>query len=198
MEIALIVPLAVYAFSMAISPGPNNTILLALAGSRGVRATLPYLGALAAGLAVMLAATGAGLGVVVTTFPLLYDVLTWVGLAYILFLAVRIALSRAPSPGQQPATSQSVLGFLLFQWVNPKGWIAVATYMTAYVPSDQGVTVVTLGALLFVVVTLPSAGGWVLAGGALSRVITKPRSHRIFSLTMATLLVASMVPVVLG
>jgi threonine/homoserine/homoserine lactone efflux protein len=44
-------------------------------------------------------------------------------------------IPEAGSEGGKPAT---VWGATLFQWVNPKAWIVIATFVTAYVPVELG------------------------------------------------------------
>src|SRR5262245_49947032 len=88
------------AFSIAtyITPGPNNVMVAASAANHGVRATMPHMLGIAAGFAVMLTLVCAGLGSALVNWPLLLPLFRWVGVAWLLVLAWRIA--TAPPPGE--------------------------------------------------------------------------------------------------
>ncbi|WP_163280031.1 LysE family translocator, partial [Klebsiella aerogenes] len=80
----------------------------------------------------MVLAVGLGLGGVFAAWPLLHDILRYVGALYLLYLAWKIARSGAMSDDAAAARPMSFLQAAAFQWVNPKAWImaigAVATY----------------------------------------------------------------------
>ena len=99
----LLVSVAVFSFVTAVSPGPNNTFLLSSGANFGLRKSLPYLSGIMAGLIGMMTALAAGLGVIFATLPWLYQILKWVGFAYIVWLAYLIVRSTcllytSPSP----------------------------------------------------------------------------------------------------
>lgn len=71
------------------------------------------------------------------------------------------------------------------------------TAVTAYAPGHGPATVLTVAAV-FGAVNLPSVGTWVVAGQAMRRLLDTPARLRAFNWTMALLLVASAVPVVLA
>lgn len=94
------------------------------------------------------------------------------------------------------------MGFVaaaLFQWVNPKAWLMAVTAATTYtVPGgDLPRQVLTL-ALIFAAVSLPSMGFWAAIGAGAGRMLHTPGRLRAFNIAMALLLVASVVPIVVG
>jgi len=72
---------------LEVTPGPNMAYLATLALSRGRAAGLIATAGIAFGLAVHAAVAGLGAGVLIQQYPLLYDVLRWIGVCYLLYLA---------------------------------------------------------------------------------------------------------------
>ena len=72
---------------LELTPGPNMAYLATLALSRGRSAGLIATAGIAFGLAVHAAVAGLGAGVLIQQYPLLYDVLRWIGVCYLLYLA---------------------------------------------------------------------------------------------------------------
>ena len=72
---------------LELTPGPNMAYLATLALSRGRAAGLIATAGVAFGLAVHATVAGLGAGVLIQQYPLLYDVLRWIGVGYLLYLA---------------------------------------------------------------------------------------------------------------
>ena len=72
---------------LELTPGPYMAYLATLALSRGRAAGLIATAGIAFGLAVHAAVAGLGAGVLIQQYPLLYDVLRWIGVCYLLYLA---------------------------------------------------------------------------------------------------------------
>lgn len=72
---------------LELTPGPNIAYLATLALSRGRTAGLIAIAGVALGLAVHAIVAGLGAGVLIQQYPLLYDVLRWLGVGYLLYLA---------------------------------------------------------------------------------------------------------------
>ncbi|TGD97476.1 LysE family translocator [Methylobacterium nonmethylotrophicum] len=191
-----------FAVAMSATPGPNNTMVVASGATYGFARTLPHMLGIAAGFPVMLVVLGTA-GLPLLTDLRVHAVLRWVGAAYLLWLAWRIA--RADPDPAEPAAEGSIkaggrpLGFLqaaLFQWVNPKAWIIAAGALATYTGAAEGasLTATLLLAVLFGVVALPCVALWTLIGVGTARVLRTRRAVRQFNLAMAGLLVASLVP----
>jgi threonine/homoserine/homoserine lactone efflux protein len=191
---SLLVSVALFSFVTAVSPGPNNTFLLSSGANFGLKKSLPYLNGIMVGLTGMMIALGAGLGVIFTTLPMVYQVLKWVGFAYIVYLAFLIVRSTSKSE-----TGEAVyIGFFratAFQFVNPKAWVVIASFMATMVPVDAGLGATVFVCLLFLVFTYPGAFLWAVAGQVLKDWLSNPLRRRIFNIVSAVLLVLSMVPV---
>lgn len=146
------------------------------------------------GFMFMCLVVGIGLAQVFDTFPVSYTILKVVSVGYLLWLAWKIAHAA-------PITSQIVAGKPMtllqaaaFQWVNPKAWAMVLTAISVYTP-EQSVQMVVLMSLIFAAINLPSIGTWTMLGQQMARFLTSPRRLVVFNWSMATLLVASLYPV---
>lgn len=194
MELAL--PIFLFAFTAAITPGPNNIMIMASGLNFGTVRSLPHLLGICFGFPVMIILIGTGLGVVFELYPILHEIIKVVGIAYLIYLAWRIANAdknaRATAPGKPFTFLQSAL----FQWVNPKGWIMASSAIAAYTTVGNDIFLqVLLIAFIFFLVTFPSAGTWLIFGVGLQRFLEQPKYRRIFNISMALLLIISILPV---
>jgi threonine/homoserine/homoserine lactone efflux protein len=192
----LLLAFIAFAFVTPVTPGPNNMMLLASGVNFGLRRSLPHMFGISLGFMLLVASVGLGLGQVFEQVPMLYNVLRYAGAAYLLYLAWKIANAGAPdSQGDASAKPFSFLQAAAFQWVNPKAWIMAIGAITTYTPQDNFVVNVLLIAALFALVNCPSVGLWTVAGSLLRNWLSNVRALRIFNISMALLLVASLYPI---
>lgn len=188
-----------FAFAMAATPGPNNTIVASSGATHGFMASVPYNIGIGIGLAVIMFAVAA-FGVSIISHPTVALVLKWVGVTYLLWLAFKIATSKpALASDAAPTAPLTFIQGVLFQFVNPKIWIMVSGAVVTYGAAAKGLGPIGLGILfaaLFGVITVACTLGWTGLGAALRRILSTPFKVRIFNSGMATLLLASLVPVV--
>ena len=185
-----------FAFTAAITPGPNNIMIMASGLNFGLRASLPHLLGISLGVPAMLLMVGIGAGYLFERYPLLHEIIKIAGVLYLLYLAWLIARS-APSSSEQRSAPLTFFQAALFQWVNPKTWIMGTSAIAAYtsVGTDMALQVAII-CLVFFLMALPSAGTWLVFGRALQRLLRRPHHRNVFNIVMAILLVASVVPVV--
>lgn len=191
----LLLALVAFSFVSAATPGPNNVMLVASAANFGVARTLPHMAGIAGGLALMVVLIGFGLAQVFEAAPWILSALKALCALYLLYLAFRIATASKPGEGRS-GRPLSALQAALFQWVNPKAWAMTLGAVTIYAPDRTAASVLAVAAV-FVAVSLPSMGLWVVAGRQLSRVLSVGRRLSVFNAVMAGLLVASLVPALL-
>lgn len=194
----LLLAFMAFATVTTVTPGPNNTMLLASGANFGYRRSLPAILGIAAGIVLMMTAVGLGLGGLFQTWPALYDVLRWVGASYLLWLAWRIARAGGGKAGSGPVRPLSFLQSAGFQWVNPKAWLMVIGAVTAYIPRDGYVQWLPIVAGLMGLIAIPCVSLWAGLGQAIGRLLDGPGRLRAFNLTMAALLVLSLYPILFG
>ena len=195
MTLNLLSAFALFALVSSITPGPNNTMLLASGVNFGLRRTIPHALGVSLGFMVLVLAVGLGLGQVFEVLPWAYTALRYLGAAYLLYLAWRIANS-GPIADSGAETSKPItfLGAAAFQWVNPKAWVMAVGAITTYTPAQGYIYNVFIISLVFAIVNLPSVFVWAGFGSALRNVLRQPRWLRLFNWGMAILLVLSLYP----
>ena len=196
MQIEILTALCTFAFVASVTPGPNNLMLMASGANFGIRRSLPHLFGIVCGFFVMVILVGSGLMQVFSAYPAVYDLLRLFSIAYLGYLAWKIATasSISASAANSPLT---MLQAALFQWVNPKAWAFALTLVTVYAPS-QSLAAVGFVALVAGVVNLPSIFVWILLGDRMQCYLDSGFRLRVFNLVMALLLLASLYPVVFG
>jgi threonine/homoserine/homoserine lactone efflux protein len=192
----LLLAFVVFAIVMFFTPGPNNIMVLSSGLTYGFRRTLPHIAGITFGFAFMVGAVGLGLGTIFIAYPVLQTVLKYAGAAYLVYLAVVIALSGAPTPGSDTGRGpMSFWGAALFQWVNAKGWVIVIGTITAYAAIAQFPYNIAIQTCLSLLIGIVSTVTWALFGSALRPFLKSPMAVRAFNVIMAILLLASLYPV---
>jgi len=185
-----LLPLFSYLFVMAVTPGPNN-IMLAVSGVNfGFRRSLPHMLGICTGNALqvilccsLLAAAGRWIE----------DARPWlaiIGCVYLFWLAWKIAGSAAVGEKRALAPLSFIEG-ALFQAVNPKAWVMVLNTAVLFLPKQGGWPAILGLAGAGVLVGFPSIAIWAGGGEKLRRLINRPRALRAFNVTMAVLLAAT-------
>ena len=182
----------VFALVAAITPGPSNVLLAATGAIAGVVRGLPCLLGVSAGMGLLIFSVAMGLGHLVLSHAVILKVLNWLGAAFLLWLAWKIASAK---PGGESEAKKPV-GFgeaAILQWVNPKAWLvgvsAAGTYLQAN--AESALLQAIWFAALFVAAALPSGLVWLVFGASLQRFLRTPRAARIFNVAMGVALAAS-------
>jgi len=198
MSTGLLLAFAGFAFVSSITPGPNNTMLLASGVNYGFRRTVPHIAGISLGCVVMLILVGLGLGEVFAAAPVMYGVLRYAGAAYLLWLAWRIARAGPMAVGREGGRPMGFWQAAAFQWVNPKAWMMVVGAVSTYAPRDGFVRNLAVMAVLLGLINVPSICIWAGFGSALRPFLSHPGRVRVFNVTMALLLVLSLLPMLGG
>ncbi|MCL4068574.1 LysE family translocator [Pseudomonas sp. GX19020] len=189
--------LALLGFAMAttFTPGPNNMMLIASGVNFGFRRTIPHMLGICLGVVSLVLLTGLGVAGLFRLWPPALNVLKGLSVAYMLWLAWKIAMSSAPGERGTGAKPMTLIQAAAFQWVNPKAWAMALGGVAAYVPHPDAGSL-ALAAIAFALVSIPSTSTWAAAGQGLQRWLSHPSCLRIFNWTMAVLLVLSLWPVI--
>jgi threonine/homoserine/homoserine lactone efflux protein len=195
MPLETLLAASLFAVVSSITPGPNNMMILASGANFGFARSLRHLFGISLGFGLMILLVGLGLHTLLERFPLIYSAMRWVGAAYLLGLAWRLANAGPPS-ANAPSAPQP-MGFIAaaaFQWVNPKAWVMAVTAISTFLPAQaQPLHIVSLTAL-FIALNLPCVATWGAFGSAMRRILQDPKRLRFFNVTMALALVASLIP----
>ena len=121
----------IYSVINAFTPGPGNILALNTVTNYGYKKGRPLYRGIFAGYYVVQVICAVFVFGVSTFLPDLLGIMKYIGAAYILWLAVRIALSK-PTTGTVEKSASFLKGFLL-QFVNVKIYLFGITALTGYV-----------------------------------------------------------------
>jgi len=200
---------ALFMLVSSVTPGPNNTMLMASGVHFGFRRTLAHLMGVQLGFGFMVVAVGLGLHTVLAQFPAFYALVRFAGAAYMVWMAWSLASARPHVPAsaalddglhsaQDEAKPLGFWGAVLFQWVNPKAWVMAVTIMSAYVPPGAGLLQIAPLGMLYVALGFPCSSVWVGFGSALRSYLQDPFRMRVFNCSMAAALLLSLYPMLSG
>lgn len=187
MDTATLTGLALYAFVMTITPGPNNVMLTTSGLIFGMARTWPHILGIPFGVAVQLVAVGAGLGAVFAVEPRIHIALKAVGAVYLLWLAHKL-WRAAEVPDASLAKPVSFLEAAAFQFVNPKAWLIAVTVVAGFISPDEGYAKqVVIACAAFAVIGIPCLAVWAAFGAGLRHALHDPARRLLINRTMAAL-----------
>lgn len=190
MEAQQIIALVTFAFVSTITPGPNNIMLMASGANVGFRRTIPHVFGIVFGFSLMIVLVGLGLIEVFNRYPLTHNILQVSCIGYLLYLTIRIALSKQEQNQKFDYKPMSFWAAANFQWVNPKAWSMALSAISVYNISDswQGVIIVSL---IFAAINIPAASVWALVGERCQLLLSSQSNTKYFNYGMAALLLVS-------
>ena len=194
MSFAILAALLGFAFVTTVTPGPNNLMLMASGANFGFRRTLPHMLGIVGGLSVMALLVGAGLMALFDALPALNLVLKVASVCYLLWLALKIATAAPMAERDADSRPMTFLQAAAFQWVNPKAWAMCLSAITLYAP-DRTLLSVAIVAGAFAIVCFPAISVWAWLGTVVRQWLSNATRLKVFNITMAALLVASLYPV---
>ena len=196
MSQSLLYAFLVFVAVMFFTPGPNNVMLLSSGLTYGFRRTLPHMAGVIIGGCFMIAAVGVGLGAVFVAYPALKTILKYAGAAYLIYLAIGIAMSGATKVDQDNRRGPMTFwGAAVFQWINVKAWVMVIGTITAYAAIAAFPWNIVIQTGISLLMGILAATTWALFGSSLRPLLTSPNKVRAFNIVMALLLLASLYPV---
>ncbi|SNR83945.1 Threonine/homoserine/homoserine lactone efflux protein [Puniceibacterium sediminis] len=186
----------IFALVTVATPGPNNLMLMASGANFGFRRSIPHMLGIGLGFPAMIVLVGLGVMQLFDLWPQSYLVLKIVSVAYMIYLAWKIAHASAPKDAEATGKPLSFVQAAAFQWVNPKAWSMGLSAITLYAAGrDLGSVLWVAGA--YVACAVLSTTGWTLMGQQVRRLLRIPARLRAFNWAMAGLLIASLVPVLI-
>ena|SRR5690242_1072279 len=192
----LLGPLVLFASVMSLTPGPNVVMVTASAANFGFRRVVPHMLGITLGFGLLVMAVGLGLAELFQAEPRLHLALKYAGAAYLLYLAWRIARARGQSSADARTKPIGFIEAVLFQCINPKGWVfaigAVAAFTTVGGDLWWKTSVI---AAINAATCLVSVVAWAGFGTIVGRYLNNARVRTAFNWSMAALLVLSLVPV---
>ena len=183
-------PLITYVATMSVTPGPNNLMLAASGVNFGLRRTFPHVLGVCLGCSLQVLIVASLLACAGGYLATARAWLALPGCSYLLWLAWRQAQAGQPG-GVKAAQPLGLIGAALFQWVNPKAWMMVLNSAILFLPAEGGLEAALWMAAIFVVINLPCISLWAVLGDRLRCRLQKPLALRLFNGSMAFLLAAT-------
>jgi len=186
-----------FATIAAYTPGPNNLMLAASGANFGFQKSIPHIAGVTIGFCLLVTASVLGLSRLFNALPWIYTTSKAVGCCFLIFLAWKILVAeKLVSEGN--ASPISLIQAAFFQLVNPKAVLVIISSVSAFTRgSDKLFSDLLIFVGVFFIITLSSACIWTVFGSTLSTLLNQQRNLQIFNFSMALLLLASLIPVII-
>jgi threonine/homoserine/homoserine lactone efflux protein len=195
MTIESLLPLILFALVSTITPGGATTLATASGAHFGFRRSIPVMAGFAFGLGSMAGATAAGLGSVLMAFPVLQIGMKTLGSLYLIWLAIRIARSGQPHDAGQMTRPTGFVAGIWMLWHNPKGWTMTMGAAASFAMlASSPLTLAMLLSATFGLMAAFSLALWCVLGQLLARLLRAPWQWRVLNISLACLLVISIIP----
>ncbi len=172
----------IYSVINAFTPGPGNILALNTVTNYGYKKGRPLFGGIFAGYYVVQMICAIFVFGVSTFLPDVLGIMKYIGAAYILWLAVHIAMSR-PDTDSVEKSASFLKGFLL-QFVNVKIYLFGITALTGYI-TDFSASLWVLILFEFIITTIGTVATltWVGMGVLIQKVYQ--RHYRVINVILA-------------
>lgn len=178
----VVVNFFIYSVINAFTPGPGNILALNTVTNYGYKKGRPLFGGIFAGYYVVQMICAIFVFGVSTFLPDVLGIMKYIGAAYILWLAVHIAMSR-PDADSAEKSASFLKGFLL-QFVNVKIYLFGITALTGYI-TDFSASLWVLLLFEFIIATIGTVATltWVGMGVLIQKVYQQ--HYRVINVILA-------------
>lgn len=175
------------------SPGPAPLALAATGATFGVKKGAPFLAGILFGLSVAIIGATAGLAALFSQFPSFRVICQFAGAAYILYIAYKIA-SAPVTANQESHIAPSFKDGFILNLLNPKAYAAfLAIFSQFLLPfSETHIGYIVTGITCLAVATVVDAL-WLMFGGLLRPIFSKPKQARVVRIIFAVLMVMAVI-----
>jgi len=193
----LIIAVATYNFVMYVTPGPNNAILTASGIKFGFIRTLPNLFGIPTGHGLQLMLVCLGLGSLFIAFPILLEILRYVGATYLLYLSYKMFGSLNVNIKENKSRPLTFFEAIIFQFVNPKAWIICSTAVSIFYPNDVSIFLGTFFMVFMsTIVNLPSISIWAFGGSIIGKYLKNVKLKKFVEFLLALMLILTSIYII--
>ena len=173
-------------FFLIITPGPGVLSTAGVGAAFGVRAGTRYVGGLFIGTNLVCLAIVSGFTAILLADERLRTVLFFASIAYLCYLAFRIAFAGSKIAFIERAQPPGITGGILLQAINPKAYAVNTALFTGFgFMPDNYPAEIALKFLIANVIWLPIHFAWLWAGISLRRMNLPHRTQRMINIAMA-------------
>ena len=185
--------MALFWIVAAYTPGPNNVIASYSGFNFGIKKTLPHIFGVTFGFTTLVFSLTIGLVNIFKLFPIIQEILKYLGTIFLVYLAYKICFSGAieEKKNQNPV---SFFDTFIFQFLNPKGVLIGIIIVSTYVEYGQNyISYATQVVLFAFFVSLSSITFWAFVGKYLRKFATNEKFIKYFNYVMSGLLLLSII-----
>ena len=188
-----IVSIALFWFVAAYTPGPNNVVASYSGFNFGILKTVPHILGVTLGFTSLVLFLTIGLINVFKLFPIIQEIMKYLGTLFLIYLAYKIASSSVSDDTKKENPVKFIETFL-FQYLNPKGVMIAIIVVSTYVELGENyishATQVVFLAFLF---SSTSITLWTFIGKFLRKFATNEKFIKYFNYAMSVLLLLSII-----
>tara|TARA_B110000014_G_C20032145_1_gene536051 strand:- start:161 stop:760 length:600 start_codon:yes stop_codon:yes gene_type:complete len=194
----LFVAISVYYVIMYATPGPNNSILTASGIKFGFIKTIPNIFGIPTGHGIQLTLVCLGLGSLFLQFPILLNILKYIGSAYLLYLAWKMFGSLNIKTTEDKSSPLRYYEAILFQFVNPKAWVICITAVSLFYPEKENIFVGTLFMVVMsTIINIPSISIWAFGGSMIRKYLKNYKLKKTIECLLALLLIGTSISIII-
>ncbi len=178
-------------FLLLITPGPGVLSAAGVGAAFGFRPGFRYIIGLLVGSNMVTVAVISGMAAALELYPVLRTVLLAVSVAYLLYLAAKIALAGSRIAFIHAERPPGIAGGIVLQVFNPKAYVVNTALFTGF-PFLAGDVLreTAIKVVIFNGIWIPIHFAWLGAGIWLNRLDLSARTHRIINVGMALAMLA--------
>ena len=188
-----LISICLFFFVTAFTPGPNNIVASYSGFNFGVIKTVPHILGVTLGFTALIISLIVGLINVFKLYPLIQEVLKYLGTLFLLYLAFKISFSNS----NNNSSSENPVKFIetfFFQFLNPKGVIVGIIIVSTYIHLDENYINYSLQVIILALLfSITSIISWTLVGKFLRKFATNEKFIKYFNYAMSLLLLLSIV-----
>lgn len=197
--ISMIISISIFILTTHISPGPTNIILLTSAVNFGYKRSIPFMFGCIISYPLMMILTGLGIGVFLIKYTLLMQILKIIGVVYLLWMAWKILNDNNSYNTEEKQNKPfTFLQAFTYTILNPKAWVVYTTAISIFVTSQENsllqISVIVFITLIAMIITVYT---WLFGGIVLKKFLKNKQSIKRINITMAILLLASIIPILI-
>ena len=188
-----ILSIALFWFVAAYTPGPNNIVASYSGFNFGITKTIPHILGVTLGFTSLVFFLTVGLINVFKLFPIIQEIIKYLGTLFLLYLAYKISFSKISTETERVNPVKFIETFL-FQYLNPKGVMVAIIVVSTYVELGENyLSYATQVILLASIFSGTSITLWTFIGKFLRKFATNEKFIKYFNYVMSVLLLLSII-----
>ena len=187
--------IALFWFVAAFTPGPNNVVASYSGFNFGITKTIPLILGVTLGFTSLIFFLTIGLINVFKIFPILQNILKYLGTLFLLYLAYKISYSKS-SKEEEKKNPVTFFDTYFFQFLNPKGVLFGIIIVSTYLELGENYLGYAIQiVLLAFIFSSTSITLWTFIGKFLRKFATNDKFINYFNYAMSLLLLLSIVTI---